>query len=173
MISGIHIEVMLAASYATFLLAVAFGLERLAAHSHKRSQHYQNSGFVYREKMDLWECPAGRQLTRIDVDYQRQIIRYKAPADACNACSLKLNCTDSEDGRLLESRLNSWLESEVRRFQRGISAVLVVLAMAILIAEMVRHGEPRELLIAGSLLAAVCLAGSKVFASLLVPTQHN
>ena len=37
MISGVHIEVVLAASYAVFLAGVAFALETLAQHSHKRS----------------------------------------------------------------------------------------------------------------------------------------
>jgi hypothetical protein len=36
MISGIHTEVLLAAGYAMFLVAVAFTLELLARHSHKR-----------------------------------------------------------------------------------------------------------------------------------------
>jgi hypothetical protein len=107
MISGVHIEVVLGAIYAIFLVAVAFLLELLARHSHKRSDRYRNSGFVYFRKMDLWECPAGRQLPRIETDHQRRIVRYRAPAEACNACSLKNNCTDSDDGRQLESHLDS------------------------------------------------------------------
>ena len=62
MISGFHIEVILAASYAVFLAGLAFVLELLAQHSHKRSECYRNSGFVYFQKLDLWECPAGRHL---------------------------------------------------------------------------------------------------------------
>ena len=58
MIFGVHIEVALAASYALFLAGVAFVLELLAHNSHKRSEQYRNSGFVYFDKMDLWECPA-------------------------------------------------------------------------------------------------------------------
>ena len=58
MISGVHVEVLLAAIYAIFLVSVAFVLEFLARHSHKRSEHYRNLGFVYLQKMDLWECPA-------------------------------------------------------------------------------------------------------------------
>ena len=167
MISGVHIEVVLAATYVVFLAGVAFFLEALAQHSHKRSERYRNSGFVYFQKLDLWECPAGRQLLRIDTDYQRRIVHYRAPADTCNSCSLKNNCTDSNEGRLLKSHLDSWIESELRRFHRGISLVLLLLATIILVAEAVRNAAPRELLIVGCLLLPVGLAETKLFASFL------
>jgi hypothetical protein len=167
MISGVHIEVVLAATYAVFLAGVAFVLETLAQHSHKRSERYRNSGFVYLQKLDLWECPAGRQLLRIDTDYQRRIVHYRAPADTCNACSLKNNCTDSNDGRLLKSHLDSWIESELRRFHRGISLVLLLLATIVLVAEAVRNEAPRDLLIVGCLLLPVSLAETRLFASFL------
>jgi hypothetical protein len=167
MISGVHIEVILAATYAVFLAGVAFVLETLAQHSHKRSLSYRNSGFVYFQKLDLWECPAGRQLQRIDTDYQRRIVHYRAPPEACNACSLKNNCTDSDEGRLLKSHLDSWVESELRRFHRGISLVLLFLATIILVAEAVRNATPRDLLIVGCLLVPVGLAETKLFASFL------
>jgi hypothetical protein len=125
MISGFHVEVVLAAAYSIFLVAVALVLEFLARHSNKRSERYRNSGFLYFQKMDLWECPAGRQLLRAETDYQRRIVHYRAPADECTACSLKNNCTDSNEGRLLKRHLDSWVESELRRFHRGISRVVV------------------------------------------------
>jgi len=167
MISGVHIEVVLAATYAVFLAGVAFVLETLAQHSHKRSERYRNSGFIYFQKLDLWECPAGRQLLRIDTDYQRRIVHYRAPADTCNACSLKNNCTDSNEGRLLKSHSDSWVESELRRFHRGISLVLLLLASIILATEAVRNTAPRDLLILGCLLLPVGLAETKLFASFL------
>lgn len=167
MISGVHMEVVLAASYAIFLAGVAFVLEFLAEHSHKRSEGYRNSGFVYFQQMDLWECPAGRQLLRTETDHQRRIVHYRAPAVACNACSLKNNCTDSNEGRLLKRHLDSWVESELRRFHRGISLVLLLLAAIILVAEAVRHDAPGDLLVVGCLLLPVGLAGTKLFASFL------
>jgi hypothetical protein len=167
MISGVHIEVVLAASYAIFLAGVAFTLETLAQHAHKRSQRYRNSGFVYFHKMDFWECPAGRQLLRAETDYQRRIVHYRASADDCNACSLKSNCTDSNEGRLLKSHLDSWVESELRRFHRGISLVLLLLATTILVAEAVRHDAPHELLIVGCLLLPVGLSGTRLFVAFL------
>jgi hypothetical protein len=167
MMSGVHIEVVLAASYAIFLVGVAFILEFLARHSYKRSDRYRNVGFVYVRTMDVWECPAGRQLRRTETDHQRRIVHYRAPADACNACAVKHNCTDSSDGRLLGRHLDSWIESELRRFHRGISLVLLLLATLILIAEAVRHAEPRELFLVGCLLCAVGLAEIKLCVSFL------
>src|SRR5262252_1839347 len=113
MIAGIHLEVWLAAGYAALLGVIAWALEWVARHSHKHSEQYRDSGFVYRREMDLWDCPAGRQLTRDEVDYQRRVVYYRAPAHTCNECALKNNCTDSNDGRVLESRLDSWIESEL------------------------------------------------------------
>ena len=146
MISGMHVEVVLAAIYAAFLAAVAFGLELLAHHSHQRSKRYRNSGFTYFRDVDAWECPAGQQLPRHRTDFQRRIVHYRASAEACNRCSLKSNCTDSNEGRLLKSHLDSWIESELRRFHRGISLVLLLLATIILLAAVIRHSARHELL---------------------------
>jgi uncharacterized membrane protein len=167
MMFGVHVEVVLTASYAIFLVGVAFTLEFVARHSHQRSERYRHSGFVYVRTMDVWECPASRQLRRIDTDDQRRVVHYRAAADECNACALKNNCTDSNDGRLLKTHLDSWVESELRRFHRGISLALLVLATLILVAETVRHAEPRELLLLGCLLMPVGLTEVKLLVSLL------
>jgi hypothetical protein len=168
MMAGVHVEVVLAASYAIFLVGVAFILELLARHSHQRSERYRNAGFVYLQDMDVWECPASRQLRRAATDYQRRVVHYRAPADACNACSLKNNCTDSNDGRLLKTHLDSWVESELRRFHRGISLVLLVLATLILAAETVRYGAPRELFLVACVLVPVGIAETQLFLSFLM-----
>ena len=173
MMSGVHVEVVLAASYAIFLAGVAFILELLARHSHQRSERYRNSGFVYLHDLDVWECPANRHLRRIATDHQRRVVHYRAPADACNACALKRHCTDSDEGRLLKRPLDSWVESELRRFHRGISLVLLVLATLILIAETVRHGEPREVLFVVCLLVPIGLAETRLFVSFLTRQESE
>lgn len=161
MIGGLHIEVLLAGGYALFLVAIAFILELLARHSHRRSEHYRNSGFVYRQKLDVWECPGGHKLTREQNDFERKIAQYRAPAHKCNACHLKPDCTDSNDGRILESRLDAWLQSELSRFHRGISLALLLLAVLFLVAEMFRHKEPRDWMVLVTLLVPIGLAGSR------------
>jgi hypothetical protein len=140
-------------------------LELLARHSHQRSERYRNSGFMYFRASDSWECPAGQQLLRHQTDYQRRIVHYRVPADACNKCSLKNNCTDSNEGRLLKSRMDSWIESELRRFHRGISLTLLLLAGTILVAEAIRHSAHLDLLVIAGLLFPVGIAETKLIAS--------
>ncbi len=165
MIDGIHIEVMLAAGYVLLLVGVAGVLEYLARHSHRRSEHYRNSGFVYKRKLDAWECPTGHHLMRVETDFERKVARYRAPAHKCNVCHCKKDCTDSNNGRELESRLDAWVQSELRRFHRGISLALFLLATIILTAEMMRYHDWREWILLGVLLAPIGFTGSKLSVS--------
>lgn len=133
--NSINIEVLLASGYALFLVAVAACLERMGRHTHQRSRQYQTAGFTYRQHLNMWECPAGQYLKLWAFDSQRRVAEYRAEAKSCNACALKKSCTDSEDGRRLEHHLDSWVQSEVRRFHRGISLTLLLLAALILSIE--------------------------------------
>ena len=174
MIWGIHIEVILAIVYALFLSGVAFLFERLAHRTQERAEGYRHSGFTYFHDLDYWECPAGRQLVREQTDHQRRITKYRAPASACNSCSLKLNCTDSDEGRVLERRLGTWLESELRRFHRGISLVLLLLATIILLGEIVRYPVLRDRAVSLFLLIPLGLAEIKLVPSLRTgPVPHR
>jgi len=162
--SGVHLEVVLAAGYSAFLVGTAAVLEQIARHSHQRTEKYANAGFQYRRDLDVWECPAGQQLTRSEIDYEQRIIRYQAEGRVCNSCSLKNNCTDSDEGRVIERPWDSWLRSEVRRFHRGISLALLALAALLLVIEGALHRKPAEWLILGSLLFPIAVAGARVLA---------
>jgi hypothetical protein len=161
MIHGVHIEVILAGGYALLLVGVAVILEFAARHAHHRSEHFRNSGFTYKKQLDAWQCPTGHRLTREQTDFERKITRYRAPAHQCNVCHCKQDCTDSEDGRVLESRLDAWLQSELNRFHRGISLALLLLAALILAAEMFEYRAARDWLVLGLLLLPIGLAGSR------------
>ncbi len=152
---------------------VSLILEWLARHSHRRSEHYRNSGFVYKKKEDVWQCPTGHHLTREQTDFERKIAHYRAPAHKCNVCHCKKDCTDSEDGRLLESRMDSWLESELRRFHRGISLALLLLASLILAVEMFRYHTGWEWVLSGMLLLPIGLTGSRHFVSFSEPSKKT
>jgi len=167
MIHGVHIEVLLAAAYALFLVGVAAVLEFVARHSHHRSEHFRNSGFVYKRKLDVWECPTGHELKRVKSDFKHKVVHYRAPAHKCNACHCKKNCTDSDDGRLLESRLDAWLQSELSRFHRGISLALLLLAIIILATEMVLHREKHDWVVLTMLLFPIGFAGSRYLSSFI------
>ena len=173
MIHGVHIEVILAAGYALLLVGVSVILEIVARHAHHRSEHFRNSGFVYKKQLDVWECPTGHHLTREQTDFERKIAQYRAPAHKCNVCHCKKDCTDSDDGRVLESRLDAWLQSELNRFHRGISLALLLLAVLILAAEMFEYQAARDWLVLGMLLLPIVVAGSKYFAAFVEPAQKN
>jgi len=155
-------EVLLAGAYAVFLLLVALGLELVARHAHHRSRQMRVAGFRYHRHHDVWECPTGQQLKPIATDYARRLVRYRAPAHICNACSIKHLCTESDEGREIEHHPDSWLESEIARFHRGISLALLFLAGVLLVVEMFRHQRPMELLILSGFLAPVALLGSQL-----------
>jgi hypothetical protein len=173
MIGGIHVEVVLASAYALLLVGVSLILEWLARHSHRRSEHYRNSGFIYMRKEDVWECPTGHHLAREQTDFERKITRYRAPAHKCNVCHCKKDCTDSDNGRLLESRMDSWLQSELRRFHRGISLALLLMASLILAAEMFRYRTVWDWLLLASLLLPIGLTGSRHFVSFSEPSKGS
>jgi hypothetical protein len=161
-IDGFHSEVLMAGGYALFLVAIAAVLEWLARHSHRRSEQMRVAGFKYHQEFDLWQCPTGNHLRRHSSDHQLNVVRYRAPGHLCNACHKKINCTASDEGREIEHRPDSWVESELRRFHRGISLALLLLAGLILAVEVVRYNHTRDLLVLGGLLIAVCAAGMRL-----------
>ena len=63
-------------------------------------------------------------------------------------------------GREIEGHLDSWIESELQRFHRGISLALMFLAVLILVIEMVRHNRLEELLLLAVILAPIGAMGS-------------
>jgi hypothetical protein len=99
MIAPLHVEVALAGGYAGFLIVVASGLEWFGRHSHRRSGQFRIAGFKYHGQLDVWECPCGHHLHPHYRDPVREVVRYRAPAPTCNACTRKNDCTDSEHGR--------------------------------------------------------------------------
>ena len=161
--SSIHIEVLLASGYALFLVAVATCLEKLGRHTHQRSRQYQTAGFTYHRHINVWECPAGQYLKLWAFDSQRQVAQYRAEAKSCNSCALKRNCTDSDDGRTLDHHpLDSWLQSEVRRFHRGISLALVFLAGLILLVEMTLQTATADLAVLLCVMVPVAIMATRL-----------
>ena len=162
MLQNIDIEVLLAGGYSIFLILVALSLEIVARYSHRRSERVRVAGFKYQPQHDIWECPTGEHLRPVASDFARRLVRYRAPAHACNACSMKQICTGSDTGREIEHNPNSWLESELSRFHRGISLSLLLLAELLLVTEMIRHQRTTELLLLGFLLVPITLFGAQL-----------
>jgi hypothetical protein len=144
MITAFHLEPLLAMAYAILLLAVAAALEWMAKKAHRRSDQYQTGGFRFHKDRDTWECPIGMTLIRAEIDRERGIVRYRAPAHTCNNCQIKMRCTNSDRGREIAMPIDPWVQSASLRLQRGISMVLQILAAFITVAELLRHNHGAE-----------------------------
>jgi hypothetical protein len=151
----VHIEAALAAGYALALLLIASGIERLAHRTHRRVASYETGGFTYHVHRDAWECPTGEALLPIEVDHVRRVAHYRAPAATCNGCPLKSSCTDSVDGRVVTRSLDPWLASEIGRFHRGLSLVLVGLAAVLATLALSRQHTEADVLVLGPTLFVV------------------
>ena len=148
-------ETILAGGYAVFLLAAAMAIEWLSAHTHRRSLRYRTAGFTYHEEQDRWECPEGQHLWPHEFDHERRLVRYRAKAHICNGCALKSACTDSDDGREIVRPLDPWPHSEAGRFHRGLSLVLVALAVLVIVVGAARNHDAAD---AGALLVLLLAA---------------
>lgn len=157
MIGTLHVEPVFVAAYAVLLIIIAAALEWLAKHSHKRADRYHTGGFRFHRDRDAWECPVGIALIRAEVDHDRQIVLYRAPAHTCNSCQIKSRCTQSDNGREIAVPLDPWVRSASLRLQRGVSLVLLALASFILIIELFRHGHGAEQYVGGAGLVIVLL----------------
>jgi hypothetical protein len=148
-------EVILAAGYAGLLIAGAFVLEWLSAHTHRRSLRYRTAGFAYDDTHDRWTCPEGQDLWPHEFDRERRLVRYRAKAHICNGCPRKDDCTDSDRGREIVRPLDPWPHSEAGRFHRTISLMLVALGLLVVAVEVARHHAPAG----AALLVVVALVG--------------
>jgi hypothetical protein len=135
-------ETFLVAGYAGFLLVAAVVLEWLSAHTHRRSLQYRTAGFSYDEANDHWQCPEGEHLWPHEFDHEQRLVRYRAKAHICNGCPRKAACTDSDRGREIVRPLDPWPHSEAGRFHRGLSLMLVALALCVIVVGGARnHGS--------------------------------
>lgn len=164
MIDGFHAEVLMATGYAAFLFLVAMMLEWLAKHSHRRSEQMRVTGFKFHAQYDHWECPTGQLLRRHTTDHQNHVVRYRAPGHVCNCCHKKPDCTDSDEGREIEHRVDSWVQSEIRRYHRGLSLALLLLATLILAAQLLWFKQPRDVVLIGIPLIAIAAAATRLLA---------
>lgn len=152
-------EPLLAACYALVLTLSAGGLEWLSAHTHRRSLRWRTAGFEYLEQHDAWVCPEGEHLWPHEFDHERRLVRYRARAHVCNGCPRKEACTDSREGREVVRPLDRWPHSEAGRFHRGMSLMLVALALLVLAVGLVRNHAPPDLALLVACFALCLMAG--------------
>lgn len=138
-------EVVLFAGYTGVLLVVACALDRLARHSHARSDRYRTAGFRYHPQHDAWMCPQDQMLWPTLYDEQQRLMRYRAKPSVCNACPVKTDCTTSPRGREITRPTEPWPHSEAARFHRGLVLLLIGLAALLQLVMVVRHPKPDDL----------------------------
>lgn len=146
---GMHAEALAAAAYAVVLILLAAGLEWVARYAVWQARRYHAAGFRYHRVLDVWECP-----------------HYRARPHVCNACPVKIGCTDSDDGRGIEQDLRPWLRTAIGRFHRGMSLVLLVLAGMIVLIELLQHPTPADGIMLGTLTVTVGILGARLYSAL-------
>jgi hypothetical protein len=154
----VNAEVVFALVYAASLVAAAFGLEWLSAHTHRRALRFRTAGFTYHDAHDYWLCPEGEHLWRHELDRELRLVRYRARAHVCNACPAKGRCTDSDEGREIVRSLDPWPHSEAGRFHRVLALTMIGLAALILVVEAVRNHRLLDVAALGGVLGCVLLA---------------
>lgn len=167
--SSVHVETLVALGYAGLLIVAAMLLDKLALHSHRRSDRYRTAGFQFHHHLDVWECPEGQHLPLAELDTLRRVARYRGKAAVCNACHLKEECTDSMEGREIAVALDPWPHSEAGRFHRGIAVVMVGMGALVLLGAGVLNPEPADVAVAGVGLVACALAAFR----LVVDFRHT
>jgi len=154
--AGLPLECIFLLAYALSLALIAFLLEWIAGHAHRRSMASSTAGFIYHSDRDIWKCPQDQHLFPIFSDSARKTVVYRAPASACNACPSKMACTDSNHGREIERQLGD-VESGMRQFHRALSLTLLALGGLILGVELFRTGGRLPRTVLASTLALFCL----------------
>lgn len=135
---GVSLEFILMLGYAIFLALIALLLELTARHAHRRSLGASTAGFTYHSDRDIWRCPQDQHLFPIFSDSTKGVVIYRAPASACNSCRSKAACTDSNQGREIERKDLNRVKYGMKRFHRGFSLTLLLLAIVILVVELLR-----------------------------------
>ena len=170
---GSHLEVLLGAGYAIFLALVAAALELLARHSHQRTQRARTIGFSYYADLDVWQCPNDKQLYRAEAIRESTVVRYQALAHHCNSCPIKHRCTDSDEGRVIEMQPDSWLQSELRKFHRGLSLTLLLLADVILVVTILQQNNLRDQILIALPLFCITGAGLRLSPRFFRPAKNS
>jgi hypothetical protein len=127
---ALDLGLVLLLAYVFVLWAGGWVLEFLAKVHFQRAQQYVHKGFQYDTELDRYKCPQGELLTRHTFDDRNKLAVYKAPASSCNACVLKAFCTSHDEGRHVYRSLAEFHETDVGRFHRWLSLIVLGLALA-------------------------------------------
>jgi hypothetical protein len=116
-----------------YVVALWFGgwvLELLAKEHFRRAQRFAHNNFVFDRERDHFKCPQGELLRLHALDARNRLAIYKAPASTCSACALKVLCTPHDEGRRIYRSLAEFHETDIGRFHRWLSMLVLALALA-------------------------------------------
>jgi len=159
----VELEVWLVLGYVAVVLAGARLSEALARMHFERARRHAEAGFEYDAGADHYRCPQGERLTLHLVERESRQALYRAPASRCNGCLLKASCTPHDEGRHLYRPLAAWAETDVGRFHRRVSMLMIGVAVMFSLFALARWlGQPGT----GLLLAALTLSLASVASDL-------
>jgi hypothetical protein len=127
---ALDLELALLLAYVIILWVGGWVLEFLARAHYHRARRYAHAGFTYDTELDRYECPQGELLTLHTFDDRNKLAIYKAPASSCNDCALKAFCTPHDDGRRVYRSLAAFHETDLGRFHRLLSLLILAIALA-------------------------------------------
>lgn len=154
-----ELEVWLILGYVAVVLAGARLSEVLARLHFERARRFAESGFEYDADADHYHCPEGERLTLHLVEEQSRLAVYRAPASRCNGCPRKASCTPHEEGRHLYRPLAAWAETDIGRFHRRLSLLMIGVGVIFSLLALIHWlGQPGTgLLLAAWTLSLVCV----------------
>lgn len=165
-LATIAVTTWLAAGYATVLLVVAHGIDRLARRAASAVTGHRTGGFVYHADHDAWVCPQDQWLWPQSFDPQNRVMRYRGSPTVCNSCPVRDTCTSSPGGREIQRHVDPWPASESARFHRGIACTVSVLAVIWPVATLLTGPGPVDSWILAGVTVAVLLGSLPLWSHL-------
>lgn len=156
----VELEVWLVLGYVAVVLVGARLFEVLARGHFERARRYAERGFEYDADADHYHCPEGERLALHLVEPESRLAVYRAPASSCNGCARKALCTPHDEGRHLYRSLAAWAESDIGRFHRRVSLLMVGIGVLFSLGGLARWvGQPGTgLLMVAFMLSVACVA---------------
>src|SRR6266446_9787933 len=74
--------------------------------------------FLYDAEQDIYTCPQGEQLAYHYTRHVMNVRVYRADAETCNRCPLKIQCTTSSHGRTIHRNLREQYTERVRAYHQ-------------------------------------------------------
>lgn len=155
-----ELELWLILGYVAVVLVGARLAEMLARVHFDSARQYAERGFEYDVDTDHYRCPQGERLDLHVVEPESRLAVYRAPASSCNGCPLKSSCTPHDEGRRLYRPLAAWAETDIGRFHRRLSLLMIGVASVFSLGGLARWmGQPGTgLLLLALAISLACVA---------------